>query len=232
MEGSTSAQLRPEPLAIRVLLLDASPITRSGLRAVLQARAGVEVVAEAGDQCEAAELVAQTSPHVVVVNTIKSLADAAAALRQVSTWKGKVLALVCDGPCGSDAVDLIAKEADGTLLRNADVDDLVAALRMLVAGYSLHPAAVPSSIARGPEVGGAAPALGDPCVQHALTPRENDVLRLLGRGRTNAEISTQLTLSESTVKSHVQNLLAKLGLRNRVEAALHAVEVGLIDTQR
>ncbi|MGK4585053.1 response regulator transcription factor [Kitasatospora sp. HPMI-4] len=218
MDSTTRSRLRPEPAGIRVLILDESPITRTGLRAVLH-QAGIQVVGEAGDQCEAVALLADTSPHVVVVHTGGSPADVAAALRKVRDWDGKVLALVGDGL--SDAgVESVTKDADGTLLSSAGVEDLIAAVRVLVAGYSLFPApAAPSCRPSSP---------GDVPSQQVLTPRERDVLRLLGRGRTNAEISSQLSLSESTVKSHVQNLLAKLGLRNRVEAALHAVEAGLV----
>ncbi|MFF8597256.1 DNA-binding response regulator [Streptomyces sp. NPDC015220] len=201
---------------------------------MLRCTPGIDVVAEACDQHEAVALMAETKPHVVV-HTVESPTDSSAALRQAKDWQGKVLALVSDFVCDTAAIGLIGKEADGTLLRSARVDDLVAALHMLVAGYSLFPAPV---AAAGPAERRLSPAALPPssfpkqnCAStpYPLTPREHDVLRLLGRGRTNAEISTQLTLSESTVKSHVQNLLAKLGLRNRVEAALHAVEAGLVD---
>ncbi|MFJ7149072.1 response regulator transcription factor [Streptomyces sp. NPDC100445] len=190
-------------------------------------------MAEARDHHEAVALMAETKPHVVV-HTVESPTGSSAALREAKDWQGKVLALVSDTVCDSAAIGLIGKDVDGTLLRSAQVDDLVAALHMLVAGYSLFPAPVPPA---GPAERRLPAALTPShfprpaCASapYPLTPREYDVLRLLGRGRTNAEISAQLTLSESTVKSHVQNLLAKLGLRNRVEAALHAVEVGLVD---
>ncbi|MGV9245436.1 response regulator transcription factor [Streptomyces sp. NPDC003710] len=233
MENLKSQQ-SSESAVIRVLILDASPITRSGLGAVLHCAPGIDVVAEARDHHEAVALMAETKPHVVV-HTVEGPTGTSAALRQAKDWQGKVLALVSDSLCDSATIGLIGKDADGTLLRSAQVDDLVAALHMLVAGYSLFPAPV---AADGPAERRLPPASLSPspfprptCASssYPLTPREHDVLRLLGRGRTNAEISTQLTLSESTVKSHVQNLLAKLGLRNRVEAALHAVEAGLVD---
>jgi DNA-binding NarL/FixJ family response regulator len=232
-------QQSAEPDAIRVLILDASPINRSGLGAVLRRLPGIDVVAEACDHREAVALMTETTPHVVV-HTVETPTGSVAALRQAKGWQGKVLALVSDSVCDSEAISLIGRDADGTLLRSAQVDDLVAALRMLVAGYSLFPA-----LADSPDSGGAdgagegrlsltslpvspVPAPSGTAAPGLLTPREHDVLRLLGRGHTNAEISAKLTLSESTVKSHVQNLLAKLGLRNRVEAALYAAETGLV----
>ncbi|UFR05808.1 response regulator transcription factor [Streptomyces sp. Go40/10] len=233
MENLKSQQ-PSETTVIRVLILDASPITRSGLGAVLRCKSGIDVVAEACDHHEAVTLMAETKPHVVV-HTVESPNGSSATLRQAKDWQGKVLALVSDSLCDSATIGLIGKDADGTLLRSAQVDDLVAALHMLVAGYSLFPAPVAAAgpaerrLPSAPLSPSALPRPASTSTPCQLTPREHDVLRLLGRGRTNAEISVQLTLSESTVKSHVQNLLAKLGLRNRVEAALYAVEAGLVD---
>jgi DNA-binding NarL/FixJ family response regulator len=228
LEGTTGG--------IRVLILDESPITRNGLRAVLH-QAGIEVVGAAADHSEALALLAQTDPHVMVVHSSKEdPTEAVTVVRQVCDRGGrgargadrevKLLALV-SAERFSACMDPLTMDADGTLLSSAAVEDLVAALRMLVAGYALFPAPSGRSAPPATRAGSTASVGGGQFDVRSLTPRERDVLRLLGRGCTNAEISERLSLSESTVKSHVQNVLAKLGLRNRVEAALRAVEAGL-----
>ncbi|RJQ81527.1 DNA-binding response regulator [Pseudonocardiaceae bacterium YIM PH 21723] len=195
------------------------------MRAILHAYDDIDVIGEAEDIPTAVAQIERDEPDVVVVNSLASQLNPHQMIDGLN-WAGRILVIV-DADTGFSA----ATGTVGALLKSATPKELVLALRMVAAGYSLFPSSrcnppkqqsKPTELIRaslGPEL-------------DSLTAREYEVLRLLAQGSTNAEISATLVLSESTVKSHVQNLLGKLGMRNRVSAAIYAYEAGIVPGPR
>lgn len=226
---------------IRVLLLDDCTITRIGMRAIMNDYADIDIIADASDCEVAVQQINEIAPDVVVVNTLASSLDAKLVMDRLAVecphWPGRILAIV-----GGDSGVNASTGTVGTLMRRATAKELVLALRMVATGYSLFPSSNYSSSNYSPnksprpsvELVDAALSTGPLSTGplELLTQREYDVLRLLAQGCTNAEISARLVLSESTVKSHVQHLLTKLGMRNRVRAAIYAYEAGIVPTER
>ena len=217
--------------SIRVLLLDDCTITRTGVRAIINAYADIDVVREVPDCEGAVQQINEIAPDVVVVNALASSLDPELIIDRLSVecpyWPGRILVIAGDDLGGNAFSGTVS-----TLMRRATAKELVLALRMVAAGYSLFPSAndnydkptrPPVELING--------ALITKQLE-SLTQREYDVIRLLAQGCTNAEISARLVLSESTVKSHVQHLLTKLGMRNRVSAAIYAYEAGIVQTER
>lgn len=216
---------------IRVLLLDDCTITRTGVRTIINDYADIDIVGEVTDCEGAVQQINEIAPDVVVVNTLASSLDAELVIDRLSVeclhWPGRILVIV-----GDDLGVNASSGTVGTLMRRATAKELVLALRMVAAGYSLFPSSNRNHDKPGrPPVELIDAALSTEQLE-LITPREYDVLRLLAQGCTNAEISARLVLSESTVKSHVQHLLTKLGMRNRVSAAIYAYEAGIVRTKR
>lgn len=216
---------------IRVLLLDDCTITRTGVRAIINDYADIDILGDVPDCEGAVEQINEVAPDVVIVNALASSRDVELIIDRLSVecphWPGRILVIV-----GGDSGVNASSGTVGTLMRRATAKELVLALRMVAAGYSLSPSS---------NCNHDRPALppvklidATPSTEQLelLTQREHDVLRLLAQGCTNAEISARLVLSESTVKSHVQHLLTKLGMRNRVSAAIYAYETGIVQTER
>jgi len=218
--------------ALRVLVADDQELVRAGFRLILEA-SGFAVVAEAADGAAAVELAALHRPDVVLMDIRMPVLDGIAATRQ----------LTAPGPAGPKVVILTTFDLDdyvyealragasGFLLKDAPRADLIAAVRVAAAGDALLAPSVTRRLieafaARPPE------ALPSPSRLASLTPRERDILLLLARGRTNLEIAADLVVSEATVKTHVAHLLAKLGLRDRVQAVILAYETGAVTPGR
>ena len=211
--------------AVRVLLVDDQELVRSGLRRILRRRAGFEVVAECDDGDGVPAAVEAHAPDLVVMDLRMRRVDgisATAALR--ATVAGPpVLALTTfdDDELLSGA---LRAGAAGFCLKDTPADDLVRAAHAVAAGGSwLDPAVTGRVLATYRAVAPASAATVD-----ALTQRETEVLRAIGRGLTNGEIATELGISELTVKSHVGRIFTKLGLRDRAAAVVHAFDTGLV----
>lgn len=211
--------------AVRVLLVDDQELVRSGLRRILRRRAGFEVVAECDDGDGVPAAVEAHAPDLVVMDLRMRRVDgisATAALR--ATVAGPpVLALTTfdDDELLSGA---LRAGAAGFCLKDTPADDLVRAAHAVAAGGSwLDPAVTGRVLATYRAVAPASAATLD-----ALTQRETEVLRAIGRGLTNGEIATELGISELTVKSHVGRIFTKLGLRDRAAAVVHAFDTGLV----
>ena len=209
---------------IRVLLADDQALVRGGFRLILDAEPDIEVVAEAADGGQAIDEALQARPDVVLMDIRMPALDGIQATRQlVPQLPATRVVMLTTFDLDDYIVDAFRAGASGFLLKTAPPAQLVAAVRTVHAGDALlAPASTRRLIEQSARPPGPAPALD------MLTPREHDVLRLLARGLTNAEIAQQLVVEPSTIKSHVASVLAKLGLRDRVQAVITAYETGLI----
>jgi len=216
-------------MTVRVVVADDQPVVRTGFRTILEA-AGIEVVAEAGDGREAVAAAGRSGPDVVLMDIRMPELDGIEATRQLAgpDVADPVRVLVLTTFDLDDYVyEALRAGASGFLLKDVGREELVAAVRVVAAGEALLAPSVTRRLleefARRPARERPPPASLD-----ALTPREREVLALVARGRSNAEIAAELYVGEATVKSHVAHLLMKLGLRDRIHAVIHAYDVGLV----
>jgi DNA-binding NarL/FixJ family response regulator len=221
--------------SVRVLLVDDEEMTRAALRAVLAAEDGIEVVGEAEDGALVVPLAQRLRPDIVVMDVRMPDVDGIEAtrrLRDALTEPPKVL-VITTFEHDDHVYEALRAGASGFLLKRARPADLGYAIRLVAGGESvLFPDAVRSLVAaqRPPKAPGdraaTAPPAGD------LTAREGEVLRLVATGLSNADIAAQLVISLETVKTHVRNILTKLGAANRTQAVIAAYESGLMITGR
>lgn len=219
-------------MTIRVLLVDDQPLLRTGFRMILEAEPDLEVVGEAADGVVAVDQVRLLQPDVVLMDVRMPRMDGVEATRRVAGpaaggGSARVLVLTTFD-LDEYVVEALRAGASGFLLKDVPADDLIAAIRVVAAGDAVVAPAVMRRLldrfaSRLPPADAPTPARLD-----QLTDRELDVLRLVARGMSNAEIAATLVVSETTVKTHVGHLLAKLGLRDRVQAAVLAYECGLV----
>ena len=217
---------------LRVLVADDQELVRAGFRLILEA-AGFDVVGEAPDGAVAVELAARHRPDVVLMDIRMPVLDGIAATRQVTAAAPDAPKVVILTTFDLDdyVYEALRAGASGFLLKEAPRADLIAAIRVAAAGDALL---APSVTKRLIEAFVARPAqtLPSPSRLASLTPRERDILLLVARGRSNLEIAGNLVVSEATVKTHVAHLLAKLGLRDRVQAVILAYETGAVTPGR
>ena len=210
---------------IRVLLADDEPLVRSGLRAILESEPDLAVTGEAGDGAEVIAQVRRLRPDVVLMDVRMPRVDGIAATKRLGQFDGGGPAVIVVTTVENDdyVYDALRAGARGFLLKRATADDFVNSIRTVHNGESLlFPAAIRRlALGRGP-------ADGHGLADANLTDREAEVLRLVARGRSNAEIAADLFLGVETVKTHVRNVLAKLGARDRVQAVITAYESGFI----
>lgn len=216
---------------IRILLADDHAVVRQGLRTFLELQDDMQVVGEAGEGGEAVELAARLAPDVVVLDLVMPGMDGVEATRRICERSPRSRVLILTSFGEDDMVfPAIRAGAQGYLLKDIPPGDLVRAVRDLHGGKTqLHP-----DIARRlmSAVAGSAPAQVPaspplPPELEALTEREREVLDLIARGLNNREIAERMVISEATVKTHVSNLLDKLGLPDRTRAAIWALKHGL-----
>jgi DNA-binding NarL/FixJ family response regulator len=212
---------------IRVLIADDQRLVRSGFRMILGADPELEVVGEAGDGVEAVAAARTLQPDVVLMDVRMPRVDGIEATRQISLLAEAPRVLVLTTFDLDEYVFAALRVgASGFLLKDAPEDQLLSAIRVVSGGGSLFaPSVTRRLIERFASLdNGAAP----PPALDELTSRELEVLRLLARGRSNAEIAAELVVSEHTVKTHVAHVLAKLDLRDRIQAVILAYESGLV----
>lgn len=217
-------------MTIRLLLADDQAMVRAGFRLILESEADLEVVGEAEDGAAAVAAARTLRPDVVLMDIQMPGTDGLAATRAIAAFPPAappVRVLVLTTFERDDYIfEAIRAGASGFLLKNAPPEDLIAAVRVVARGDALlAPSVTRRVIAEFARQLPAAPRPGAPALP--LSERELEVLRLVARGMSNAEIADALYLGEATVKTHVSNLLAKLELRDRVQAVIFAFEEGL-----
>ncbi|MBB5113812.1 response regulator transcription factor [Micromonospora echinospora] len=214
---------------VRVLLADDQPLLRTGFRMVLGAEDDLDVVGEAGDGAEAVELARRLLPDVVLMDIRMPRMDGVAATRAIVSARLPVRVLVLTTfEQDEHVVGSLRAGASGFLTKDVPAEDLVAAIRTVAAGDAvMSPRILRRLLDRFAEL------LPDPAAAPArtldpLTDREREVLVHMARGLSNAEIARVLSVSETTVKTHVGHVLTKLRLRDRVQAVVLAYETGLV----
>lgn len=201
---------------------------RAGFTAILETEGGFDLVGEAADGREAVRLAAELDPDVVLMDIRMPGIDGLEATRLImqSPTPPRVLMLTTFD-LDEYVYEALKTGASGFLLKDVPRDQLIAAVRTVAAGDSLLAPAITRRLIEA-YVGSPPPGLGTPQPLSHLSARELEILRLLARGMSNAEIAQKLFLSEATVKTHVAHILSKLGLRDRLQAVVAAYEHGLV----
>jgi DNA-binding NarL/FixJ family response regulator len=212
---------------VRIYLMDGSPIVRLGIHAILAPVRGLEIVGTAHESASL-EDIQELAPDVVVVNSLSLSRELLDLVRRLSDRTSRLLPriLMIVGEQENSAFQRAGADADGTVQIRARPDEFVAAVSLVAAGYFI--AAPQPWTAQADKAAAPQARASHWSTIKLLTQRELDVLRAVAQGRTNAEIARLMTVSESTVKSHVQNLLAKLGLPNRASAVAMAYKAGML----
>lgn len=228
-EGRADARTGTTPPPLRIVLADDERMVRTALRAILGAEPDMEVVGEAATGAEAVPLIRELRPDIVLMDVRMPEIDGIRATEQVLTGMAEPPRIIVVTTFENDAYvyDALRAGASGFLLKRAGVEDLVQAVRMVARSDSLlFPAAVRELAAR--YAGARAARESARALRARLSDREADVLRLMAKGLTNAEIADRLTVGPATVKTHVAGVLAKLGVRDRTQAVIAAYESGFV----
>lgn len=227
------------PAPIRVLLVDDHALFRSGIKSLLQRHPEFEIVGEAGDGMEGVKRAAQLRPDVVLLDLhMPGLSGRDAAAMMTEEAPGSRVLMLTVSEDAEDLIETLRAGACGYLLKNIEAETLTAAITKAAAGESVISPQMMGKLVQG--VRGAPPKVSTEAAAPAvvaselnkLSPREREILVLVARGQSNKEIARTLDLAESTVKIHVQNVLRKLGLTSRVQAAVFAVEQGIMQDPR
>jgi DNA-binding NarL/FixJ family response regulator len=202
-------------MTIRLLLVDDQSIIRRGLSAVLEVEEGLEIVGEADHGEAAIAQVAALKPDVVLMDVRMPVMDGVAATRILSQQENapKILVLTTFDDTAA-AQQALQAGAAGYLLKDTPIDELVQAIHLVHRGYNQLAPGLAQRLFNQPVV-----AVSNPEFE-GLTPREQEILRLIGQGGSNREIAQQLYISERTVRNHVTSILSQLGLRDRTQAAI------------
>ncbi|HEX9373616.1 MAG TPA: response regulator transcription factor [Roseiflexaceae bacterium] len=206
---------------MRLIIVDDHAIVRQGLRAIIRVTPDMQLVGEAENGREAVDLVTALHPDVVLMDLVMPELDGVAAIALIKRdWPAVRIIALTTFVESEQVLGAVQAGADGYLLKDVDVQELTRAIRTVHGGQPyLHPAATRHLLEAGarPEPASA-----------SLTGREQAVLALVGRGLTNRQIADALAISQKTVSVHVSNMLSKLGLASRTQAALYATRIGLI----
>jgi len=210
---------------IRVAIVDDQAMVRAGFRMIVESQSDMKVAGEAADGQEAIDLVGREKPDVVLMDVRMPRLDGIAATRQIVSATRVVILTTFE--LDEYVFDALAAGASAFLLKAAPPEDLIKAIRVVAEGDALLAPSVTKRLieefAKRPE-----PTNKKPKELQTLTDREQEVLKEVAGGLTNAEIATKLHVSETTVKTHVAHLLDKLELRDRVQAVILAYEAGLV----
>jgi len=214
---------------IKILLADDHRMIREGLRSLLEAEGDIEVVGECADGLEAVDLIVELVPDLVLMDvSMPGVSGIEATRRARSLVPSVKVAILTVSESDDDLFAAVRAGATGYLLKEVSIEELPAAVRAVARGHSLISPSMATRLLgefnalsrRVEEQRGTAPRLSD---------RELEVLRLVARGLSNKDIAAELVIAENTVKNHVRNILEKLQLRSRMEAAMYAVREKLVD---
>ncbi len=214
-------------MPIRLALIDDQTLVRQGIRGLLEFSDVVEVVAEADDGDQAVELVQQHRPDVVLMDMRMPRlngADAIVAMSAACLDTPVIILTTFDDH--EQVLEGIRAGAKGYLLKDVSLENLIRAIESVAAGETMIQPAITETLLKG--LSRQAPEFEASDMPESLTPRETEVLRLMAGGYSNKEISQALCKSEGTIKNHVSNILAKLGVRDRTRAVLKAIELNAI----
>ena len=223
-------------MSIRVLLVDDQALIRAGFRMILDAEADIEVVGESANGAQAVDSAKRLKPHVVLMDIRMPEMDGIEATRRIVALGEEAeepirVLMLTTFDLDEYVYDALRVGASGFLLKDVPADQLVDGIRLVAAGEALlAPCVTRRLISEFSQVGPA--AAKPPAALDELTARELEVLKLIARGLSNAEIAEELVVSSTTVKTHVAHVLLKLGLRDRVQAVVAAYESGLVTPGR
>jgi DNA-binding NarL/FixJ family response regulator len=213
---------------ITVLIADDQQMVRRGFRVILETEPGITVVAEAGDGREAVELARRHAPVLALLDIRMPVMDGLQAARNILSLSLRTRVLILTTFDADEYVyEALRAGASGFLLKDAPADQLITAVRSIAAGDALIDPVITRRLIARFALAARGPA-GLPGELSQLTARELEVLRLVARGLSNIEIARELVVEENTVKTHVSRILAKLSLRDRVQAVVLAYELGFV----
>jgi DNA-binding NarL/FixJ family response regulator len=211
----------------RVLLVDDHDLFRTGLRNLLQEEGGVQIAGEATNGSEAVRLVRELAPDVVVMDLNMPSMSGVEATRHITTLSPltKVIVLTISEQ-DSDVLDAIVAGACGYLLKNSSITDVIAGIRAASVNQSLISPGIASKVLQRVRATTEDTELAG-SIRAELSDRELEVLKLIANGKDNAQIAAELVISPKTVKNHISNILMKLQIQNRIQAAVYAVRSGI-----
>jgi DNA-binding NarL/FixJ family response regulator len=214
--------------AIRVLIVDDHDLFRAGLRTLLDEQNEVVVVGEAAGGAEAVRIVSESAPDVVVMDLNMPGVTGVEATRQISAIAPltRVVVLTISDQDG-DVMDAIFAGACGYLLKDASIQELMQGIRAAAVGESLISPTIAAKVLRRVRSSSSQPDI-ERTIRAELSEREIEVLKLIANGKDNAQIAGDLHISPKTVKNHISNILMKLQIDNRIQAAVYAVRSGIV----
>jgi DNA-binding NarL/FixJ family response regulator len=216
-------------MSIRVIVADDQAMVRAGLKMILEAESDIKVIAEVDDGLKAIAATGDTKPNVILMDIQMPVLNGLEATKRITDKFGDAVKVLILTTFERDdyIYEALRSGASGFILKNAPPEDLVTAIRVVAEGNALFAPSVTrriiSEFAHHPSPGSCNEKLKQ------ITEREKEVLLLIARGKTNAEISQQLFVSEATIKSHISSILTKLDLRDRVQVVIFCYECGLIE---
>jgi DNA-binding NarL/FixJ family response regulator len=215
-------------MSIRVVIADDQELVRTGFRVILDSEPDIEVVGEAGDGREAIEIARRHQPDVVLMDVRMPHLDGLEATRRIvaDTGEGPRVLILTTFDLDEYVYEALRSGASGFLLKDGPADQLTAAVRVVARGDALLAPSITRRLIA--EFSRNQFRTARPHQLNVLTGRELDVLKLVARGLTNAEIARELFVAETTVRTHLGHILTKLGLRDRVQAVVLAYEAGLV----
>jgi DNA-binding NarL/FixJ family response regulator len=226
--SSTAEPFRDhEARDVRVLLVDDHDLFRTGLRNLLEEQ-GLDIVGEAANGMDAVRLVRELAPDVVVMDLNMPTMSGVEATRHITSHAPLTRVIVLSiSDQDSDVMDAIVAGACGYLLKDASIQDVVAGIRSAAIGGSLISPHIASKVLQKLRATSADPQSAA-TIRAELSDRELEVLKLIANGKDNAQIAKELVISPKTVKNHISNILMKLQIENRIQAAVYAVRSGIV----
>ncbi len=213
---------------LRVLIVDDHDLFRSGLRNLLEVENGIQIIGEANGGQEALRIVRELAPDVVVMDLNMpgmSGVDATRHITSVAPLTRVVMLTISDED--NDVIDAILAGACGYLLKDSSIQDLMAGIRAAAMGESLISPTIAAKVLQRVRASSTRPEIEN-TIRAELSDREIEVLKLIANGKDNAMIAAELHISPKTVKNHISNILMKLQIDNRIQAAVYAVRSGLV----